>query len=35
MTREGTLRHFIVHRGHPTDVVMYSILREEWEANRG
>ncbi len=34
MTREGTLRLFIVHRGQPTDVIMYSILREEWEANR-
>jgi [ribosomal protein S5]-alanine N-acetyltransferase len=34
MTFEATLRHFIVHRGQPTDVLIYSILREEWESDR-
>ena len=31
-TFEGTVRHFELHRGEPVDVVMYAILREEWEA---
>ena len=26
---EGTLRGFVLHRGHPTDVLIYSLLRDE------
>lgn len=29
--REGTLRHWHVHRGDPRDVVILGLLREEWE----
>ena len=34
MTLEGNLRHFALHRSQSVDFVMYSILREEWEAGR-
>ncbi len=34
MTYEGRLRHFLLHRGEPADVAMYSILCEDWEAGR-
>jgi [ribosomal protein S5]-alanine N-acetyltransferase len=30
-TREGVLRGWHVHRGERRDVVMLSLLREEWE----
>lgn len=33
MQREGVLRQFLLNRqGHPVDVVLWSILRSEWQA---
>jgi len=32
---ERTLRRFEIYGGLPVDVTMYSVIREEWEANRG
>lgn len=32
-TREGVLRSFVLRRGRFWDVVMYSLLRAEWEAS--
>lgn len=29
--REGTLRHWHLHRGEPRDVVILGLLRDEWE----
>ena len=34
MTREGLLRGHIVRDGRPLDVLLYSIVADEWRANR-
>ena len=30
---EGVLRHWHIHRGEPTDVISYRMLRSDWEAS--